>query len=440
MTDLNQFIATVKSFEPDMQGIFDEAIDNEVRIIALQAMPSRSVPEDIELNQRLRDRKGVGDRIADRVQSQSQLISRIALYRDALKREGQLHPGVALPADYQGFVASSDQLYTLVGAHHSIRDEFQPPIWAYQKLRWMQLGIELNAWIRSDKFFLQKFIPEDKWQEFLKFVDGFSASEKRVLGLTNVNEVATSWRKGRLASLIGVVTTMSGGVVAGGVQLFHWLIAEATSQTDCAQKNSDKDYENCAYLYLRGKFPNDFIDGRASFTRYFADDSTITNPELKKAVQELAQRRAQVVAERNADSQFRDQLNGQLAQATIGTAQWLDQTLYHSTPEEFRDRMLNADPQKGYLMFKYPQLYNDAAMLQKITTIIDEKDKNARKTELDELAKIPAAAALARDLTSLLKKHEGPPPKPGAHPGQHDGNNGDDGNGPPDDGDDDGGH
>ena len=401
---LDRFIATVKSFGPDMQTVLDKAIDNEFQIENLENTGERTVAQDIELRDRRRDRGTLSDKLADRVTEQALCIARIALYRDALRREGESHQGEALKPEYQAFVVSSETLY--VPDSHSIRDEYQPPIWAYQKLRWLELGNELNAWIRSDAYFLHQFIPDDKWKQFVEYFNGFSESEKRVLGVSDLDQLASSWRRGRLAGLVGVATSLSGGLLTGGVQLVHWLVSEAAKEADCAKASSESSYLNCAYQLLATEFPSEFQDGRESLDRYFSDPSSISDERLRGAVDQLVRRRAAIVSQRNADQAFGDAVKNVVAVDSVGTPQWLDQTLHQCPPDEFRDRMLNGDPAKGYLAFKYPQLFRNQEILQATAAIIDDSDHASRKAKLDVLAKLPWAGDLAKDLGTILDQRE----------------------------------
>lgn len=359
-----------------------------------------------ELNDKLADRTGNNFFSLNETNSlgmaQAINVKRLETYRHELLRQQSLHPSQPMPADAKATLDRINALYVTPGSK-ALKDDFRPPIWAWDRLGWMQLHGEVNAVFQKDIPALEDAVQNN---QIIQFITELPAEDRRALGITNAAEAATIFAKTKWINTVVAASTGAGGGIEALRPMYEKWIGDRRSKEACAAFDKDVDFVDCAQEYLKTKFPVEVIEAllqnRAAFLN---PEGKVTDKKVLAEIQDLLKRRKSFVEKRNFQldekSVLSEFITSLMSKGDMSSIAYRKAILEAKTDDEFGAAILGSQKPKieSYLAFEYPLYFarekDTIAKVLKLTF--------GAKEQVELLEKLKKSAPdLAAEVTMLL--------------------------------------
>ena len=364
----------------------------------------------IHRNELTHSKKALYSSMSDRALDHATAIKRLETYRHELNSAIVDNSGAALPQEYKDFVDAMDALYDNV-AQMRLKEDLIPATKAASTLKTRQLMAELKSIVVLDKPQLDAIEGSkavDRLKQIVDYVKTLPAEERAALGLDKVTDAVTVLGQTRLARVGMLVGGLTGGPLLswGSVQaVIRFVKHDEIAKNTCAMKpvDNDQDYLECSKVYLEQKFGSAFLLADWDLRDLTAASGKIADPKIRLEMEDLQRRRNEFKRTQYTSQAVSNIAKDELSRRTFGSAEYLEE-LTHLDDATFKKNLLDRDPFKGYLAFKYGVVYSKPEVQGLVRLIVEAKSDDERTLYTHKLDVFPNAKDLSKELSDLIAK------------------------------------
>lgn len=333
-------------------------------------------------------------------------IKKLETYMHELKRAQSLNPGQSLPEDLQGVLTRISSLYEGEPGK-SLKAQFKPPLWASNRIHWMQLGGELRSVFEKD---FPRLIDREQNQKIIQFIQNLTPEERRALGITDAAKAVDLLSRTKWLSVIPLGSTLGGGLYEGALRAYDYFIADSKAKEHCASLEEDLAFVECVQEYLQVRFPQQVIWEQFTDQAAFVNiEGQVTDPKVINEVEDVMRRRQKLIQREkfyeNARAQLSEFVKQMMEDHDLSSQHYRRRVIEMPEEEGFILGLIGSENPKipSYLQFQFPldfKLYR-----LKIQTILRAGyGSEDQQKGLDELyAQTPA---LTDELKALLNERQ----------------------------------
>jgi|GEM_PF-6992641 len=446
-------IEIVKTYQVRRQVVVDETMTAAAQLLALESAIASKKSHGIVVKYT----KYVGGSVAEEAELSLPTMSSVLLHRDRAMARLMATQNIARELNFEqvktvkslenfqaealyyqslhrGNVFDSEAIARLAEIralyrdweHGKLQDEFQPPLSAWNHMKWTQFHMALGERLKA-------YVPkwhDSEFKKTLDYVKTLTPEERKRLGIDEAMTSVESWSKTRtgrwlktvrwgnasLATALG--TGGVGGVVYGAYELLdvkelmNALFAEKWKRHECANKMAEQkmdEFYSCVDEYLRLVFPETYLLNRDHLIEAVVEGE-FQDPEIQEAVDSVVQEGYKaflVLEKRNAISR--------VARAYIDRNNVLnsnfDVVLMEMNDEEFLDFYVGQndtvfeqkDSAGAYIKLKYPLASANKNVRLLVRAIITAQPSD-RDQYYHSLKAMSIANELAEHLTVIVER------------------------------------
>lgn len=363
-----------------------------------------------ELGQELKKRMGRSlsgaSETNNRALAQAIWVKKLEAFRGELMTQQSIHGGKALQdPETQKLFNRINALYSVDGKGVSkLKKEFQPPLWANDRLKWAQTHGEFASfWLK----YYPSVTDEVKKNKLLEFIKNMSPEERRALGVDTIADTSDLMKRTRYWRVVPAAGASLTGIATGSYYyaiqpVYDLLITDARRKEECAAKGTEDEFVDCLHAYLEERFPKTYLLATQEKKNLLDGKGKINDPKIVAEIDDTVRRRNDFMHGENVTRELRDAAGAVVRDLSKGDTSVRQTIVEADSDAEFRKGILGAGPddRTSYFAFQYPQ--NFAILRPKIEEVLNVPvdDLELRQRKLAELRR--SSPSIAAELEQML--------------------------------------
>lgn len=283
----------------------------------------------------------------------------------------------------------------------TVKEDFRPATAALQKLRWKEFWFEISSIYFKD---VPHLVEKTRIKEIIEKIKEMPEEERRALNLNKVAEHLSYFRRSKWGPII--FSTLIPTAPLTWKTVYDFWFSESIARQKCAIADSEREYLECAYDFLKTKFSHRLLLSDKDLSKILTENGEVADPEIRAEIAELKRLRHEYNLEKNFMKSLEEPIKISLGEGDKLSETFREKLITTTDETWLKIALLGSELESGYLETRYLLAMKTPNIRKIVEAAIGALTDDDREKELQLLSNISLARIMAEDLRSLYKKRK----------------------------------